>query len=311
MKPLFVSLVCVMLSIFTLSAQTETQITLHTQTGNLEASLLTPDNDSKQMVALIICGSGPTDRDGNNPQMQNNSIKYLAQDLARAGIASLRYDKRGIAKSAAAGPKESDLRFSNYVNDAKEWVEILSREYKQVVVIGHSEGSMVGIMVAVNNPKVAKLVSIAGPGRAADAILKSQLSQQPQVVTDVAFPIIESLKKGIQVDQIPAGFEALFRQSVQPYMISWFAIDPAAEIAKISAPTLIIQGDKDIQISVADAEMLAAAQPKAQKTIIANMNHVFKLSVTMDMVAQIATYANPELKNVPQLSDAIVAFIND
>ncbi|MBC7935529.1 MAG: hypothetical protein H7Y86_09290, partial [Rhizobacter sp.] len=93
-------------------------LTLKTNTGDISGSLTLPADPSQGIVALIIAGSGPTDRDGNNMAMKNNSLRMLAEVLAASGIASLRYDKRGIGQSAGAMKKEEDLRFEDYVNDA-------------------------------------------------------------------------------------------------------------------------------------------------------------------------------------------------
>ncbi len=89
--------------------------TLTTSTGIIHGTLDLPSGIGPFPVALIIAGSGPTDRDGNSAMLagKNNSLKMLAQSLAAANIASLRCDKRGIAASAASGPKEADLRFEN------------------------------------------------------------------------------------------------------------------------------------------------------------------------------------------------------
>lgn len=310
-------LIC-LLSILGIKAYSmEKEITLTTKTGNLYGTLLTPDNNpQKEIVALFICGSGPTDRDGNSLPlgMVNNSIKYLAEDLYNSGIPSLRYDKRGIAKSAEAMVSEDVLRFNTYSDDARDWIELLAKDYKQVVIIGHSEGAMLGIMASIDNPKVVSLVLLSGCGRAADLVLKEQLANQGgamlKMTTDMAFPIIDSLKQGRTVSDVPQAFYALFRPSVQPYLISWFAVDPVVEIQKVTVPILIVQGDKDIQISVEDAELLHQASKNSTKIIIPNMNHVFKWCETMDNEVQMPLYSNPTLKNVPQLSECIIEFIN-
>src|ERR1035437_1292123 len=136
------------------------------------------------MVALLIAGSGPTDRDGNNLAMKNNSLKMLANELAKNGIASLRYDKRGIGNSKTTGFNEADIRFDNYVNDAKEWVIYLKKvlKFNNIVVIGHSEGSLIGMIVA-QDKAVSKYVSVAGAGQPADKIIREQLKNQPPSVT--------------------------------------------------------------------------------------------------------------------------------
>lgn len=298
----------------------EKEIILTTKTGSLYGTLLTPDNSSpKDIVALFICGSGPTDRDGNSQPlgMVNNSIKYLAEDLCNAGIPSLRYDKRAIAKSAEAMISEDILRFNTYSDDARAWIELLTKDYKQVVIIGHSEGAMLGIMASIDNPMVVSLVLLAGCGRPADVVLKEQLSGQwailygeSGIAMDTVFSYFDTLKQGKIVSDPPQELYSLFRPSVQPYMISWFAVDPVVEIKKIKVPILIVEGDKDIQVFIKDAELLHQANRNSTKIIIPNMNHVFKECNTMDKAVQMPLYSNPALKNVPQLSECVIEFIN-
>ena len=287
----------------------ENEIVLKTPSGDIFGSQLTPENDKKDLVALFICGSGPTDRNGNNPQMPNNSILFLAEELCHAEIPSVRYDKRGIAASAASGRKEADLRFSHYVDDARAWIDLLAKDYKRVVVIGHSEGAQIGVLAAIGNPAVAAVVTIAGAGRKIDDVLKAQLAAQSQSLLAMAEPFIESLKDGVTIGEVPPILAALFRPSIQPYLISWFALDPAIEIAKLTVPVLIIQGDTDIQVLPEDAALLHKAQPKAKLSIIADMNHVFKECSTTDRVLQMQTYMDPNLKNHPALSPEVIGFI--
>ena len=179
----------------------ETPIVLKTPTGEIHGLLCIPIfiqdkkplNKTQFKVALIIAGSGPTDQNGNNPSMQNNSLMYLAHQLAINQIASVRYDKRGIANSASAGKKEEDLRFDDYVNDAKLWVNLLNADqrFSKTIVIGHSEGSLIGMMAS---DSADQFISIAGSGIPADAIIKKQLAAQPKMVQDLCFPFIDSLK---------------------------------------------------------------------------------------------------------------------
>ena len=107
----------------------ETKITLKTATGDIFGTLTTPEKFNKIPVALIIAGSGPTDRDGNNSGLNNNSLKMLSAELLKKGIATLRYDKRAIAESREAiGTGEASLRFDDYVNDAKGWIQLLKQD---------------------------------------------------------------------------------------------------------------------------------------------------------------------------------------
>ena len=295
------------LILFAATENVENGIVLKTSTGDIFGSLLAPDNDSKDIVALFICGSGPTDRNGNNPQMSNNSIKFLAEDICSAGIPSVRYDKRGIAASAASSGREDDMRFSHYVEDARAWIDHLSKDYKRIIIIGHSEGAQIGVLAAIDNPSVAAVVTIAGIGRKIDEVLKAQLARQSLLT--MAEPYIDSLKNGVTIAEVPAILTSLFRPSVQPYFISWFATDPAAEIARLTVPVLIIQGDTDIQTSQEDAALLQKAQPQAKMVIIPNMNHVLKECSTTEQMPQIQTYMNPNLKNIPVLSQEVIGFV--
>ncbi len=142
------------IALFTVcSAQAEFKehsLILETESGKLAGSLLYSQEATNAPLALLIAGSGPTDRNGNGPNMNNNSLKMLAEALAQVGIASLRYDKRGVAESKEAGLAEVDLRFDHYVNDAKAWLNFAKKEYgfKHLVVIGHSEGSLIGMLAS-------------------------------------------------------------------------------------------------------------------------------------------------------------------
>ncbi len=285
----------------------ETKITLQTKTGEIFGTLTTPEKFYKIPVVLIISGSGPTDRDGNNPMMKNNSLKKLAIELSKNNIASLRYDKRGIAESKSAGKNEEDFRFDDLVNDAKEWIKLLKLDdrFSKFIIIGHSEGSLIGMLAGTN---IDKFISIAGAGQSADKILKEQLSFQPKEVQDLSFPVIDSLKNGKTVDNVPSIISSLFRPTVQPYIISWFKYDPQNEIKKLSIPSLILQGTNDVQVSVEDAKRLSSANPKAELVLIKNMNHIFRI-IEGDRQANIASYSKGDLPIANELVKSITNFI--
>jgi pimeloyl-ACP methyl ester carboxylesterase len=298
------------LSMQRLYSQTEKIVTLKTSTGDLEGSLITPTSNSSKTIALIIAGSGPTDRDGNNPSMMNNSLKMLASGLNKYGIASLRYDKRGIGRSQKAGLKETDLRFSDYVNDAKMWVLYLKNELKfsKIIIIGHSEGSLIG-MIASQDNNVNKFISIAGAGKSADKIIREQLKSQPMSVTIPANAILDKLVKGLTVADVPPVLNSLFRPSVQPYVISWIKYDPQKEIAKLKIPVLIIQGTTDIQVREDDAMRLSKSLPSAKLVIIEGMNHIMK-EAPIDRQMNLLTYTQPELPLKKELVLSIVTFLS-
>ncbi|WP_194776857.1 alpha/beta hydrolase [Pararhodonellum marinum] len=287
----------------------EAKITLQTKTGEIFGTLTSPEKIENIPVALIIAGSGPTDRDGNNPMMKNNSLKMLAHALSKNGIATLRYDKRGIAESKLAGKSEVDLRFDDYINDVKDWISLLKQDgrFSGIVVIGHSEGSLIGMIAATN---ADRFISIAGAGQSADKLIKGQLSAQPKEIQDISFLVIDSLKMGKTVGNVNPMLYSLFRPSIQPYMISWFKYDPQEEISALHIPTMIIQGTNDIQVTVEDGQDLSKANPDAQLVLIENMNHIFKI-VEGDKQANLATYNNPDLPIANQLIELIVGFVLD
>lgn len=313
MKRLFTLFAALLLATATLHA-VEEDIALHTPTGDIHGKLMLPDDSTLPCpVVLIIAGSGPTDMNGNSigTTMTNNSLLYLAKELAAAGIATVRYDKRGIGKSTAAGSKEEELRFDHYIDDAVAWADKLTGDtrFNKVVIAGHSEGSLIGMVAATRCKAVKAYVSIAGCGSPAYEILEKQLQGQPMQIQQESAAICKELREGRTVKQVPFYLSALYRQSVQPYLISWFAYNPTAEIAKLSIPVLILQGDKDIQVGTEEANKLYAAQPAASLHIIKDMNHVLKHCDTMQQMAQLATYNNPELPIKPELVSHIVEFV--
>lgn len=290
---------------------TELPMLLSTPTGKLYGTLLLPDTARRVAVpvALIIAGSGPTDRDGNNPMMKNNSLKMLAEALAKQGIASVRYDKRGVAASAEAGGKEEDLRFEQSADDAVAWSQLIRSDtrFNRLFIVGHSEGSLVG-MLAAQKARPAGFVSLAGAGVSADKLIREQMKPQPKPVQDMVYPILDSLKMGYTVKQVHPLLYSLFRPSVQPYLISWFRHDPALEIRKLTMPVLIVQGTNDIQVGLSEGETLAKAQPKAKYVVIDRMNHIFK-ETDGDRQANLATYGNPDQLIIPRLPEELGAFI--
>lgn len=288
---------------------TESSISIVRDGVELHGSLWVPPSSDPMPVALIIAGSGPTDRDGNNPMMINNSLKLLATGLADNGIATLRYDKRGIAASSYEGFNETDLRFEDYIDDAKAWIATLKddQRFSAVWVIGHSEGSLIG-MVASQQGGADGLVSVAGAGQSADLILKRQLDSQPEPYRSQMMEMIDQLASGALIGAVDPIFHALFRESVQPYMASWFQYDPREWIATLQIPVLIVQGTTDIQVTQDDATRLAQANPSASLVVIEGMNHVLKIA-PMDRAANIQTYTDPALPLAPPLMSTLTDFI--
>lgn len=290
----------------------ETPITLDTPTGQLAGTLELPVGADKPRVALLIAGSGPTDRDGNSSMIpgRNDSLKLLAAGLADAGIATVRYDKRGIGGSHAAGSAESALRFEMFVDDAAAWIARLKADprFASVAVIGHSEGSLIG-MLAARQADAAAFVSIAGIADGASTLMRKQLEGKlPPELEKESERILLSLESGAIVDPVPPALATLFRPSVQPYLISWFKYVPAQRIAELTMPVLVVQGNTDIQVDVVQANRLHGARPGAKLAIIPGMNHVFK-HVRAVPELQVASYGDPSLPVSPLLVKSIADFL--
>ena len=289
----------------------ESELVLKTSTGDIYGTLTIPNNTKTSPIVLIIAGSGPTDRDGNSPLgAQTNTYKMFSEGFAKNGISTLRFDKRGIGKSAPAMISESDLTFETYINDVIAWVSLLKSDnrFPEIILLGHSEGSLIG-MIAAEQTNIAAFISIAGAGKPIDKILQAQLKDKlPPQLMDESNKILDSLKIGKTVANVNPSLVALYRPGVQPYIISWIKYDPAKEIRKLKVPVLIIQGSTDLQVGVDDAKLISASKPDARLLIIDNMNHVLKESDS-DMQKNMATYMNPDLPLKSGLVDSIVNFI--
>jgi pimeloyl-ACP methyl ester carboxylesterase len=288
---------------------TEGEVSIKTASGVLWGTLAGAPGSP---AALIIAGSGPINRDGNGPGIQPNTLKLLAHDLGTRGIASIRIDKRGVGASAAAMSGEADLRFQTYADDAKAWAkELRARTGAPCVwLIGHSEGALVGEVAAEENSDICGLVLLAGAGRKAGDVLREQLAAAlPEPLKPEAFAALAELEAGRTVAAPPPQLMALFRPSVQPYLMSWLALDPAAILGRLKLPVLIVQGENDIQVSVADARTLARARPDAKLAILPGVNHVLKVAPA-ERAANIVTYGDPNLPLAPGVGEVVADFIN-
>ena len=292
----------------------EEPVTVPIPVGVLSGTLTLPPGNGPFPVALIVAGSGPTDRNGNSPGgLSSDAYKKLAEGLAAHGIATLRYDKRGIGKSADTQP-EADLRFDDFVNDAltlTAWLEHDPR-FRGVAIIGHSEGSLIGMLAAERDSHVGAFVSLEGAGRNLATIIDEQVranpANPPAIVSEVE-RINASLLAGKTVPDPDPALAALFRPSVQPYLISEYRYDPAVEIAKLTIPVLIVHGTTDIQVSATDAHLLAAGDPKAHVLNVDGMNHIL-VDAPAGRDANIATYAQPQLPLSAPLVPAIAQFLD-
>ncbi|MFE5430406.1 alpha/beta hydrolase family protein [Peribacillus simplex] len=281
--------------------------------GTIKGLLETPKNEGPFPVMIIIAGSGPTDKDGNtiaNPG-KNNSLKMLAESLAEKGIASIRYDKRGIGENMQLAGKEKDLRFEQYIDDAAAWAQFAKKDgrFSKVGIIGHSEGSLIG-MAAAKKTETDIFISLAGAGEPIDQVLIKQLEEQltPTLLTE-SKDILAKLKQGKQVRTVSADLQSVFRPSVQPYMISWIQYNPIELVKELNIPVLIVNGNRDIQVPATNAKALHKEKSDSELLILEKMNHVLK-EAPADRKGNLATYTNPELPLSPGLVNGIIEFSN-
>lgn len=296
----------------------EEEVILPVENGNLGGVIMIPEGKKRQKfpVVMIIQGSGPTDKDGNSAGAsgKNNALKMLAEALAEQGIASLRFDKRGMGLSQSAGKQEQNLVFDDFVTDAGLWFDYLLKQkrFTKVGIAGHSQGSLIGMLVAQEKP-TSVFVSIAGPSLGIGETIMGQLKSNPAnppAVIDQAKSIMEELKKGNKVSDIPSYFASLFRPSIQPFMSSWLKYDPQEEFKKMSIPSMVVNGTTDIQVTMEDANRLKQANPDTRMIIIDGMNHVLK-NAPKDRNANIATYSNPDLPLNPDFKLVVTSFFKE
>lgn len=290
----------------------EAMVQVDSPTGKLAGTLQTPDGCGPYPLVLIYPGSGPTDRDGNNlPKLHTDAYKQLAAALAASGIASLRYDKRGVGGSLDALPPDlSSFTFDDEVGDAAEWAKtyVNDARFTGLTLAGHSEGSLFAIRVA-NQVPAAAVISLEGAGRNIGEVLREQLGKQlSAALMAEANQIIDALEAGMTVDDVPPELASVFHPTVQQYLISWMKYDPAEELAKLDQPILVVQGTHDIQVGVKDAQILAAANPKAQLSIIDGMCHTLK-DAALTNAAQQAAYTDPTLPLDAKLVSDVLDFV--
>ena len=275
----------------------------------INGSLYSPLKQNKKTnLVLLISGSGPTDRDGNQKNLINNSLKYLCEGLAQNDIAVFSYDKRIISQMKTGTVNEATLTFDDFITDATSVLLFFKnqKKYNKIIIAGHSEGSLIGIIAAKD--KADGFISLAGAGRTIDAVLVEQITKQAPFLKEETQKNLDILKSGKTFELKNPMLASIFRESIQPYMISWMKYDPQIEIAKLEMPIVIINGTKDKQVSVQEAELLKKAKPKAELVLIENMNHVFK-EIKGDDAENMKSYTNADLPIVPKLTSAITAFV--
>lgn len=275
----------------------------------ISGTLLVPQKTSPVPLAIIIAGSGPTDRDGNQPMMKNNSLRFLAEELVENDIATFRYDKRLIKLIQTRNIVERNIRFGDFIEDAIDVLHHFKNDerFSKIFIIGHSQGSLIGMIAAKEGAD--GFISIAGAGQEIDDVIVDQLEAQAPQLKESARIAFDDLRSNGYAAGYDPGLASILRKEIQPFLLTWMQYDPKEEIKKLNIPVLLINGDKDFQVQLSELELLAKAKPDGQKKIIRGMNHILKKVDDMGLENQ-KTYNIHHLPIIPELTAIISKFIH-
>lgn len=210
---------------------------------------------------VLIAGSGPTDRDGNNPGIPEkvDLLRLIAELLANAGIASLRYDKRGIGQSTRSphsiAGAEAFFAWENLIGDVQLAHAELIKQNGVIpyatALLGHSEGGLFAIAAAsltIRQPAYA-LVLAGTPGLRLQDIIRNQFARTAPSLVGPAEKIMSDIRRtGHAPANMPRDLAAVFPPYIGPFLKGELAFDPAAALARLTQPCLLLHGGADRQI---------------------------------------------------------------
>jgi len=307
MRAALLAIACVLSCLLAASAANAAAEESKVVIGAIDAIATLPAGVDRPPVALLIAGSGSTDRDGNGPQMKPATLKKLSDQLVARNIATLRFDKRGAGGWKPEFGKPEDFRFKDFVTDVSALVKYLreSGRFSKIILVGHSEGGLVAILAA-QQPGVDRLVLLATAARKQGDLLKTQLERR--LSAEAYAPVakaIDSIMAGQIVDPPPPGLP--IPPAMQPGLASAFNEDPIPAMQKLIMPILIVAGGRDLQLARLDMIALATAAPQAKTAWEPEMNHV--LVDVKDDADNLAAYGQSDRPLDPDMIDEVSAFI--
>ena len=263
-------------------------------------------SDNSQELVIWVHGSGAVDRNGNQTaaNVKANYVKQLRDGLNKKDIAFFSYDKRTSNPKNAAFLKGVIL--DDFVSDVKKVIEHLKQEYKfkSITLIGHSQGSLVAMLASED---VDKYISLAGPSESIDVTITRQVTGQSAEFGQMTADYFKELKETGDVKEVNPNLLSIFAKPNFPFLRNWMSYNPVDEIKKVNIPTLIINGTKDIQVRVDDANALNAGNKDARLVIIENMNHVLK--IIENDADNLPSYYSPDFTLSAELVKTITEFV--
>ena len=277
----------------------------------LPGTLTYNSNLETQPLVIYVHGSGGIDRNGNQTSagVNPNYIKQLNDSLTLKDIAFYRYDKR-TSSQANIMKFISNMYFEAFVEDLNMAIDRFKddKRFSSITLIGHSQGSLVSMLA--NHSDIDKFISLAGPGRTIDKSLTMQITEQNgDSLGAILISHFKELSNNGSVEKVDPSLIALFNKPTQPFIISWMRYNPLEEIKKLKMPILILNGNKDVQVTLEDAKALYTANPKSKMVIIENMTHTLKI-IDKDSDNYL-TVLKPDFQLSQKLISTIEAFVKE
>ena len=155
---------------------------------------------------------------------------------------------------------------------------------------------------------VSGFISLAGAGKTIDQILIEQISKTAPMFLNESKRVIAVLKAGKTTSDYPVALSSIFNLEVQAFMANWMQYDPVEEIRKQSVRSLIINGDKDLQVGIPEAELLYSAATKGELVVVKKMNHIL-VKIEGDDLENMKSYNQSEIELAEEVTDSILAFV--
>lgn len=275
----------------------------------LPGTLRIPEGEAAHPLLIFIPGSGNIDRDGNQAGtiVQAAYIRQLGEALAGRDIAFFSYDKRTAVPENR--PLLDTVFIRDYVSDVHTLVAHFRKDprFSGIHLLGHSQGSLVGMLSLSENSPVRSLVSMAGPASPIDSVMLRQLTAQSPELAREAAVHFEQLKKGEAPTEVSPLLQPLFVPANLPILKEWMGYQPVAVFKEIEIPVLLIYGGEDTQVSPEAGNRLKKVRPETRLITIPKMNHVLKrLGSPAD---NMRAYTDPSIPLSPELVAEIADWV--